>query len=1726
MSDFVHLHVHTEYSLLDGLSRIDQLVARAKELNMPAVAITDHGTMFGVIDFFRACQEAGVKPVIGVEAYLSKRGMEDKDPKLDKKPFHMLLLAQDMDGYRNLLKIASESQLRGYYYRPRIDKAFLREHSKGLIATSGCLAAEIPSMVMAGRSDEAMQMVGEYQDVFGTDNFYLELQHHQIGELDILNKWLAEYRKARHTNIQLIATNDVHYVMEEDYDPHDTLLCIQTGAIKSESDRLKMTDPSYHLTTAEETKRNFAWLPEEMRKEAMHNTLKVAEMCNVDLSTKGYHLPVFPVPNGHTSTSYLRLLCEKGLEWRFEGRAKDPILVDRMNHELNIIRDMGFETYFLIVWDLCQYAMAVNQWWNVRGSGAGSLVAYSLGITKIDPMENNLLFERFLNPGRVSMPDIDMDFQDDRRGEMIAYAARKYGDEKVAAIITFGTMGPKAAVRDVGRALNVDKDLVDRAARYIPQEPKPKPLMEYVEGNPELKALYDDDENIREIVDTAVKLQGVSRHASTHAAGVIIADQPLVDYLPLHRITGTDNSNGSLKAVTQFPMETCESLGLLKIDFLGLSTLTSLRKACELIEKHHGIHYDMDNIPYRHDHVSDPEIKKKLDEAYRLMGRGQTVGVFQFEGGGMRQMLRDMRPTRYEHIVAAVSLYRPGPMEFIPSYNRRLRGEEAVEFKHPKLEPILAETYAIITYQEQIMQIASELFGYELGEADLMRKAVSKKKEKDLMKHKAIFIERGPKYGVDEKTAEAIFDEIEYFANYGFNKCLVYDSLIIDADTGRQVRIGDLATGKVQIEHTLTCDTSTLRLQPTKIAPAMENGVKPVYRLTTRLGREIEATSNHPFYTFDGWRMLGELQVGDKIAAPRSLPIEGKRAWADHEVIVLGHLLAEGNLTNPFSVYYYTSDEAQWHDYTENLAKFENTVGSTHHRRGMHDVYAKRVHRKQPCGVVEWIDYLGLRGTTSYTKFIPDEVFELNNRQIALLIARMWEGDGHINEKGRSAYYATSSAQMARQMQHLFLRLGIVSRLRRVEFSYKEGRIGYQLFITGNDNLSEFFQVVGCHFVSEVRRETLARITEQIPTSFGTKDIVPIAVKQILRREKEALGITWDEVATNAGVAVRELHGTNEAKSGFTHGVINRLAEYFDSDELRSYADNDIYWDSIVSIEYIGEQPTYDLTIEGTHNFIANDILVHNSHAADYAFVAMQSAYLKAHYPAEFMTALLIVHSGDAAKIATNLGECRELDIPILPPDVNYSNLQFDIQQLADGKRGIRFGMVGIKGAGEVALKHIIDARIEGGVFHDLEDFCSRVDLRAVGKRTLESLAKVGALDSFGDPDLNEEDRRVQIVEAVERMVGFSNNHHAAAKVGQMSIFGEVVQVKADLLQSIPPDKRIQRREMLKWEKELLGLYATGRPADKIAHELQNAGTMEIAELKEEGGTSMQDKGVRIAGEIVSIKKLVTKDGKMMAVAQIEDWHTTAGTIEAVFFPKTWDKFSSLIETNVVRIFSGKYDSRRGDPQIIVEAVHTNTTALTSVEITQSHHNTMPVWAMMAPNTPDYDEPPPRRYDDADVPDYDDMGEVAAPAYVTPAPKHEDVIPATEGAAFAPALPAEPPLVTLPTPKVQTATENGGSATPWVKEQDEQADWWLMVYLPRSDSYDKDRRLFRKVHWTLTSYPGKDRFTIMVEQVNGQYKEMNFPNHHTHHCDSLLKELIALIGDKNVEIFERPRVEV
>ncbi|MCS7060717.1 MAG: DNA polymerase III subunit alpha [Anaerolineae bacterium] len=803
---FVHLHVHSEYSMLDGLGRVKQLARQAKELGMPALALTDHGVMYGAIEFYDACHENGVKPIIGIEAYLTRRGrrMQDRDNAHDRNPYHLLLLAMNNTGYRNLMRMASLSQLEGFYYKPRIDHVLLSECAEGIICTSGCPSSEIPRLIQQGQIEEARRAAVWYRDLF-KDRFYFELQKHDLPELEQVNDVLVEW--AHELSVPLVCTNDVHYVRKEDAPAHDLMLCVQTNALYKDPKRMRMNNDSYYLKSAEEMRALFA----DIAPESLAATVEIAQRCDVTLKTKQFHLPKFPIPSKFASDAdYLRYLCERGFEERYgiparqEGQdrpsdassghsretpidmsVRTPLALStadnpnmtpsalraRLNYELSVIIDMGFATYFLIVWDLIRFCCEAGIWWNVRGSAAGSMVSYVLGLTQIEPVSNDLLFERFLNPGRVSMPDIDMDFPDDQRHLLVDYTIEKYGKEQVAQIITFGTMQARAAIKDVARVLDLPPSEATRLTSLVPAIPgKPVSLTEALEQVPDLKKLYETEPHLKELYDKAITVEGTVRNAGTHAAGVVIADKPLIEYVPLHRLTGAPLTP-QLQSVTQFEMGHLESIGLLKMDYLGLSMLTIMRKACELIQKRHGKTYNLTNIP-----IHDPVI-------YETLSKGDVVGVFQVEGAGMRNLMMQMKPNRFENIVAALALYRPGPLEQIPTYIRRMHGEEEVAYRHPDLEPALKETYAIIVYQEQIMRVARDIAGYSVGEADTIRKAVAKKNAEALMKHKTKFREGAVAKGYSAELADAIFGDIEFFARYGFPKAHAADYAQITCQT-------------------------------------------------------------------------------------------------------------------------------------------------------------------------------------------------------------------------------------------------------------------------------------------------------------------------------------------------------------------------------------------------------------------------------------------------------------------------------------------------------------------------------------------------------------------------------------------------------------------------------------------------------------------------------------------------------------------------------------------------------------------------------------------------------------------------------------------------------------------------------------------------------------------------------------------------------------------------------
>jgi len=763
MPSFTHLHVHTEYSLLDGFSKIKKLVNRAKEMGMDSLAITDHGTMFGVVEFYYACKDAGIKPILGLETYVAARRMTDRDAQKDKHSYHLLLLAENEAGYKNLLKIASASQLEGFYYYPRVDHEFLEQHHEGIIASSACMSGEVPRTILNRGVEAGRQVLEWYIQTFGAENFFIELQNHNIPELPALNKTLIDLSKRY--NLKTIATNDSHYVNREDARLQDIMLCIQTGSLLSDPKRMRMTGDSFYLRSPEEMASLFPENPE-----ALANTLMIAERCNVDISKKGYHLPQFDVPEGFTAETYLRKLCEEGLQQQYGAKARDPKVRERLEYELSVIHTMGFDAYFLIVWDLTQHAKENGVWWNARGSAAGSMVAYTLGITMVEPLSFNLFFERFLNPGRVSMPDIDLDFQDDKRASIMEYCAQKYGADKVAQIITFGTMGAKGAIRDVGRVMDIPLSEVDRVTKAIPAALGKQPTLAESLEDVNFKAIYEESDYMRDLIDTASHMEGVIRNVGTHAAGVVITDIPMVEYSPLHRPT-SGSEDSAVKTVTQFEMNIVDKMGLLKVDFLGLSTLTIMQRACNLIRDRHNIELNLHNIP-----TDDPE-------TFEFIGKGRTAGVFQLEGNGMTRYILQMKPQNLNNIIAMVALFRPGPMDFIPSYIKRMHGEEPVTYRHPMLEKVFADTYGIPIYQEQIMFAAIDMAGYTASEADELRKAISKKKAEEIQKHKTKFVNGAKNNGVAEDVALGIFEDWENFARYGFNKSHAADYGVIAVET-------------------------------------------------------------------------------------------------------------------------------------------------------------------------------------------------------------------------------------------------------------------------------------------------------------------------------------------------------------------------------------------------------------------------------------------------------------------------------------------------------------------------------------------------------------------------------------------------------------------------------------------------------------------------------------------------------------------------------------------------------------------------------------------------------------------------------------------------------------------------------------------------------------------------------------------------------------------------------
>ncbi len=1054
---FTHLHVHSHYSLLDGLAKIDELLDRAKELGMESLALTDHGVLYGAVEFFIKAKERGIKPIIGCEMYLAPNGLSNKNPTADdRKRYHLILLAKNENGYKNLMKLVSIAHLEGFYYKPRIDKNILRQHSDGLIGMSACIEGEVPAHVVMGQYEKAKNLALEYERIFGKGNFFLEIQDHpHYANQNIANEGIIKISKE--TDIPAVATSDVHYIHKSDADAQDVLLCIQTNRKINESDRINLTAFDLSMKTPDEIAESFKHIPE-----ALENTQQVVNACNFKLRLGETQLPHFEVPDKHSPESYLRCLAEDGLKKRF-GEKITKKHIERMEYELGIIEKTGFASYFLIVQDFVNWAK--NQ--NIvvgpgRGSAAGSFISYLLNITNIDPLKYSLLFERFLNPERISMPDIDMDFADNRRDEVLEYVRQKYGNDHVAQIITFGTMAARAAIRDAGRALGCPYEYCDRAAKLIPMFSSISKALEEIK---EFKDFYENDQHAKKLIDSAQRLEGVARHASMHACGVVITKDPVIEYAPLQKITGKNEGT-----VTQYSSSTqssfVEKIGLLKMDFLGLKNLTIIQNTLRIVKKIRELEIDIDKIP-----LNDKR-------TYALLQRAETTGVFQLESTGMKRYLKQLKPEVFEDIIAMVALYRPGPIDWIPDFIARKNGKKQIEYLHPKLEPILKNTYGVAVYQEQIMQIARDLAGFTLGEADVLRKAVGKKIPKLIKEQRIKFIEGAIKNNIGKKIAEKVFDFIEPFAGYGFNR----------------------------------------------------------------------------------------------------------------------------------------------------------------------------------------------------------------------------------------------------------------------------------------------------------------------------------------------------------------------------------------------------------------------------------------SHAACYAFIGYQTAYLKAHFPEEFMAALLTSDQGDIERVAVEIEECRKMDIEIMPPDINESFEEFAVIAGEDGIKRIRFGLTAIKNVGGPVAHEIVEERKRGGKYKTLENFMERVVTKDLNKKSLEALAKVGALDKLGE--------RGQLLDNVDTLLAYAKTTQKNKETNQISLFKEEMVCESKIPMTTSAHQ-VSKKQKLGWEKELLGLYVSDHPVSEYADYLKSAATPIGNISKERIG-----KKITVGGVIAKIQKVYLKNQQLMLFATIED---LSGKIEILVFPKMMERLSGFFQEEKIITVSGSVSDKDGVFKILAD---------------------------------------------------------------------------------------------------------------------------------------------------------------------------------------------------------------
>ncbi len=1481
MSGFVHLHTHSHYSLLGAVPQVKPLVKRAKQYGMDALALTDNGNLYGAVEFSMVCEKEGLKPIIGVDAYLAPRGRKDMEHGVDEARARLLLLAENDVGYHHLIKLVTASYLEGLFGKPRMDREILERWHEGLIAVVPASYGEHVSALRGNDLERAGGILDWYTATFGSGNVFLELTHHPEIEG---HAYVEEQIKAlaRTSGVPLLAAHDTYYLAPEDRLAREIMIRIQNGGDFEAEGFHEDEDRSF--ITPERAEELFAGEPE-----ALAHTRAVADRCSVKIEIGHWYFPDFKIASGKTADDELYDLATKGAVWR--GLAYEGAIKERIDYELKVIKDKGYGGYFLVVGDLLREARERGILTTIRGSVAGSLVTYVIGITNVDPLALNLPFERFLNPHRPSAPDIDMDYADTRRDEMIEYAKEKYGHENVAQIGTFGTMMARAVVRDVARALGYPYGVGDKVAKTIPfgSQGFPMTIDHALESEKEFATLYEKDKDVRRIVDIAKKIEGCARHVGVHAAGVVIAPAPLSEFVPIQ-----PDPKGGGKYITQYDMHSVgeDGVGLLKFDFLGIKNLSILADAIGRVKERHGVSIDIENIP--------------LDDTptYEMLARGETGGVFQFNGAAMTRYLKELKPTKIEDLNAMIALYRPGPMKNIPEYIARKQGRAPVRYFHPKARKFLEPSYGILVYQDDLLFTALELAGYNWETVDKFRKAVGKKIPEEMAKQHVKFVEGCIEHsGMTKEAAEAIWALFEPFQGYGFNKCVAGDTLLYDAERGAQVSVRELYESRARcVTYGLAPDH---RLSPMPVDAVVEQGVRDLVEVRLRSGRSVRVTENHPLRTFSGWTVASALTPGTRVAAARTLPEPTTPGEVpEHLMALAGYLIAEGNLCHPHGVYFYSTREDEVEDFVRLASKLENVALRIDRSKSAASVYVGQARQRQGNELMAFLRSLGLAGLRATEKHVPAQLTGVSNARLAALLGKLWQGDGCVSGANGQTFYATSSIRLARDVQHLLLRFNIQSTLHTKRFRYRGGlRTGYTVVVTRHENITRFNETIGRHLIGEKRRALTALVcaggaaysTTPFPTR-GTVDTVPAAVRSLVRLEMARVGVGPRELARELAIAERTFY-TDDGKRGYQRPLIGRIAARLHSPLLASYATSDVVWDEVVSVLPAGREMTYDVAVSPHHTFLANDIVTHNSHAASYGKVAYQTAYMKAHYPVEYMAAILTADSGDIEKVSEAVAECARMGIRVLKPDVNESFGSFTVVA-KDGTDAIRFGLTSIKNFGEGVAQAIIDEREARGRFTSLSDFLTRIKDKNLNKKSLEALIMCGALDSF-------EYKRGRMLTHLEHLLTFSKD--AARDAGQASLFGSVATL------SLPDAEPAPITAMLRWEKELLGLYVSGHPLDAHREKLASLGRT-ITDTKH--GYPGVD--AVIAGILTEVKPLTTKKGDKMAFLSLADY---SGSIEAVAFPKVFEEYRELLVPEACVAFKGKVNERNGERSFVVDKV-------------------------------------------------------------------------------------------------------------------------------------------------------------------------------------------------------------